>query len=426
VSASFDPRTYRDPQPSAALIQAIGPVNRAGLSLLLKLRAIDFPAQDLARMQKAVRPSTAAFLGPNHPEFLTDWLIDKELSVRVSPLMAHWASYEIVNASPAAQWFWLRNNLIANAPGGAGKEYSVRWALQGHGVLLHPEGQATWQSTHVGPLLPGIVDMASETSRRVREAGVEKPVWVVPVIWKLHFLGDVSAPLHREIAHIEQRLGLPAGVRSTPVEQRFAALQRGMLLRQWTKLELGDVAPDPSGSAYFAAQAAAIQTIRRELERRHGALDADIGRVQHAIRRSLRDLVATDPDGVRRDRARLYELTRLTGFAPELYDRPTLTQEEIAETLKRTRATLMLKGRRDSLHNLIPIAAGPRLAHIRVPEPLAIEAADIDDEVLRDAKVAELRSRMQATLDRTLAEIEPVVAPHRRANPLASGAAHSR
>jgi hypothetical protein len=415
--AKFDPRDYRDPIPNAALIRTLGPINHAALVLMLKLRAIDLPAADLARLSAAIRPGTAAFLGPNHPEFLTDWLIDKELSVRTSPLMAHWASYEIVNASPAAQWFWLRNNLIANAPGGNGKEYSIRWALQGQGVLLHPEGQATWQSYRVGPLLPGIVDMAWDASRRVLEAGVEKPVWIVPVIWKLHFTGDVGDGLRREMAHIEQTLELPLG-NALPVEQRFAALQRGLLVRQWTKLALGGAAPDPGGSGYFAAQAEAITAIRRELELRHGALDPDVGRLQHAVRRKLRDLDESDPEGVRRDRARLYELTRLSGFAPELYDRATLAQEEIAETLKRTRATLMLRGRRDSLHNLIPIAAGPRLVHIRVPEPLAADSSSGDDEPRRDAALAELHSRMQSTLDRTCAEIEPIVARYRRTNPL--------
>jgi hypothetical protein len=91
---------------------------------------------------------------------MTDWMLDKEVSRRVAPLMAHWASYEIVNPNPWAQAFWLRNNLIANAPGGGGKEYSIRWARAGHGVLLHPEGTPSWHGDAVGTLVPGIVEMA--------------------------------------------------------------------------------------------------------------------------------------------------------------------------------------------------------------------------------------------------------------------------
>src|SRR5262245_66688926 len=98
-------------------------------------------------------------------------MVDKEVSRRVSPLMAHWASYEIVNAGPLARVFWLANNLIANVPGGGGKAYSMAWATRGHGVLLHPEGTATWQGERVASLLPGIVDMAWETRSEERRVG---------------------------------------------------------------------------------------------------------------------------------------------------------------------------------------------------------------------------------------------------------------
>jgi hypothetical protein len=226
------------------------------------------------------------------------------------------------------------------------------------------------------------------------------------------------------MAHIERRLGLPAGG-GTTVEARFAAMQRGLLARQWKELELGDghPTPDATGTGYFAAQAAAIAAIRRELERRYGPLEADAARIQHAVRRAIRERADADPEGVRRDRSRLYELTRLMGFTPELYDRPALAQEEIAETLKRTRATLMLRGRRDSIHNLIPIAVGPRVVHVRVPEPLLVDALDaIGDGVLeRMSLLADLHGRMQRTLDGLCEELEPLVAPHRRPNPLYSG-----
>src|SRR5262245_45941358 len=118
TSGRFDPRVYRDPRPSAALIHALGPINRHFvLPGLMRIADIDFPAADVERLRSAVNPGTAAFLGPNHPEFFTDWMIDKEISRRASPLMAHWAAYDIVNMNPMAQGFWLRNNLIANAPG---------------------------------------------------------------------------------------------------------------------------------------------------------------------------------------------------------------------------------------------------------------------------------------------------------------------
>ena len=68
---------------------------------------------------------------------MTDWLLDKVISDEVAPNMASWAAADIVNGPMRS--FWLKNNLIANNGGQEAKDYSVNWALQGHGVLLHPE-----------------------------------------------------------------------------------------------------------------------------------------------------------------------------------------------------------------------------------------------------------------------------------------------
>ena len=341
----FDPLAYRDPAPRSVLIRALGPLNRhVLLRRLLRLARFELPAADLARLRAAVHPGTAAFLGPNHPEFMTDWLIDKEVSRLSSPLMAHWASYEIVNGSPFTQRFWLANNLIANAPGGGGKAYSVRWALAGHGVLLHPEGTATWQADRVGPLLPGIVDMAWEAAGEVREQGASRPVFVVPLVWKLHFTSDVSAGLTREMTHVERQLGLPRG--SGPVEERFAALVAALLERQCARLDLPAPGASSRGAGYFAAQRATLAAIRERLEAAHGALESEPARAQHQLRKAIRARAASDPDGARRDRGLLAEMQRLTSFDPALYDAPSLTQEHMAETLKRTRTALVTRGMR--------------------------------------------------------------------------------
>src|SRR5262247_2779377 len=104
----FDPLTYRDPRPQPWLIHALGPFNRWFiLRGALNLARIEFPAADRARLRAAVNRDTVAFLGPHHPEFMTDWMLDKEISRLVSPLMAHWASWEIVNLSPPVQRFFL-------------------------------------------------------------------------------------------------------------------------------------------------------------------------------------------------------------------------------------------------------------------------------------------------------------------------------
>jgi hypothetical protein len=423
-SRRFDPLAYREPAPRRALIRALGPVNRRlFLHGLLRLRRLELPEADLARLRAAVNPRTAAFLGPNHPEFMTDWLLDKEISCLASPLMAHWASYEIVNGTPLTQRFWLANNLIANAPGGGGKAYSRRWAREGHGVLLHPEGTATWQADRVSPLLPGIVDMAWETAGELAAAGDTRPVFVVPLAWKLHFTGDASRGLQGEMARIERELSLPRGAGAVP--ERFAALLASLLSRQAERLGLATPPADARSAGYFPAQAAALSAIRERLAAEYGELHADPVRAQHQLRKAIRARAASDPEAARRDRARLLELQRLASLDPALYDTPTLAQEQVAEVLKRTRTMLVTRGLANTVHNVLPIAVAPRIVHVRVPEALdvgAAHAAAHDPDAARDALLLELRRRLQGAVDGMRAAIAPVVDAHRRRNPLHSGA----
>jgi len=421
----FDRRVYLDPRPSRAFVHALGWLNRlVVLPRLVRLAAFDLPRADLERLRAAVNPGTAAFIGPNHPEFFTDWMIDKELSFRVSPLMAHWASYEIVNVSPAAQWVWLRNNLIANVPGGGGREYSIRWALAGHGVLLHPEGTASWHGGQVGPLLPGIVDMAWETCRRAADAGREVPVLIVPIVWRLHFTRDVSAGLAREMAHIERALELPPGD-GLALGERFAALQWNLLRGQSARLGL-PAAPAPAGPGardYFAAQAAALAAVARELESRGARAEHDLARIMHRARKTA--CAGGERPERERDRRLYLELWRLEGFPAALYDVPRLTQEQIAENLKRIRSVFVTRGRGDALHNLVPVPVGSRVLHVRVPEPLAAHeafaAGAADAEAAKARLLEALHARLQGALDALGAETAHETEPFRRPNPLWTG-----
>jgi hypothetical protein len=409
--ARFSPLEYRDPAPKAWLIRLLGVINRrAMLPGLLKIRRFDLPEADLARLRGAVHAGTAAFLGPNHPEFLTDWLVDKEVSRLCSPLMAHWASYEIVNASPLARAFWLANNLIANVPGGGGKAYSMEWARRGHGVLLHPEGTATWQAGRVSALLPGLVDMAWEAAGRLRAASESRPVLLVPVAWRFVFQGDARRGLARDMERLEQGLQLPAGG-ALSFEERFAALLRHLLVKQCERLGLSPPALE-AHAGYFTAQAATLVELRDSLAERYGELDADVTRAQFQLRKAMRERATQDPEGVRRDRGRLLELMRLASLDPLLYDRPQLAQERIAEVLKRTRSSLLTRGFANVLHNTIPVAAGPRTVHVRVAEPVAVhtvwnEALPDGGAAAREALLAAHRQRLQSALDELGRELAP-------------------
>ena len=179
--------TFVAPEPSLPLIKAMTVVNRvlmlrgvpgfrdippfnriAGLRGIANVRHIDFPETERARLAALAGPGKATFITPNHPEFFTDWMIDKEIASHVCPLAAFWATNGVVNGlGKLAQKFWLANNLIAQIPGNsqAAREHSVGWALQGYCVLLHPEGSVGWHGDYVAPLMPGAVEMAREALR---------------------------------------------------------------------------------------------------------------------------------------------------------------------------------------------------------------------------------------------------------------------
>ena len=133
--------TFVPPRPSKPLIRAMTAVNRVfmlkGIPVLRDLwpfskvppfrglanvRHLDFPAADEARLAAVCGPGKATFITPNHPEFFTDWMIDKEIVARVSPLAASWATHGVVNGlGRLAQKFWLANNLIAQIPGNSAR-----------------------------------------------------------------------------------------------------------------------------------------------------------------------------------------------------------------------------------------------------------------------------------------------------------------
>src|SRR5262249_60267330 len=95
----------------------------------------------------------------------------------------------------------------------------------------------------------------------------------------------------------------------------------------------------------------------------------------------------------------------------------------IAEGLKPARSSLLTRGLANAVHNTVPIAAGRRIAHVRVAAPIAVRVADGARETdggsaARAALLAEHRSRLQGLVDRIGAEVAPEVARFRLPNPL--------
>lgn len=410
-------KAFKAPRPSFFLMWLLGFVNRwvllTGLPLLRRipvirdlplvrgyfwLREIDLPAADEARLRRAVNPGTAAFIGPNHPEFGFDWMMDKELSTRVAPRMASWAAHQIVATAPG---FWLRNNLISHNGGQAAVNHSVDWALRGNGVLLHPEGSVHWTAGTIHPLFKGIAEMACAAARR---AGVNgRPVYIVPVVWRLEYVGDVGPALHREMAYIERSLGLPES-EEVDAGARLQSLQTRILNRRM--LHFGFDARQHAGCDFFTRQDAFRSWLMTGLLERYPVDVADsdertLTRVERAVHDALR-LAETDEDRAarRHDHAIVHEAMRLCGFSREAYGETPLTQEQIGESLKRIRATLLRHGLRNVIHNFVPTPFGPRVARVRVPEPILVDPARaVQDDGYAAELLARLRLAMQAAID---------------------------
>ncbi|TGQ56207.1 hypothetical protein EN836_05420 [Mesorhizobium sp. M1C.F.Ca.ET.193.01.1.1] len=407
------------PRPNPALINVMTIVNRivmlrgvpgfrdflpfnrlAGLRGVANVRHIDFPAADQQKLQACCGAGQATFITPNHPEFFTDWMIDKEVVSRVSPLAASWATHGVVNGlGRPMQKFWLANNLIAQIPGNneAAKAHSVDWALKGHGVLLHPEGGVGWHGNFVGPLLPGAVGMGLEALQRGREMNKEFNAWVAPVVWKLAFTGNVEQALARECAYVEKSLKIEGAAGGSPSE-RVYRIYSTLLSRD--ERACGLTAEE--GAPYAVRQQSALAELGRQVAAAIAAEPGlDMAELLRHSRRWLREGKA-DADEQKRVRKLTETIQRIQRVGPWAFANQTITQEEIAEHLKRIRNDYCKGTLRDTINRFIPQPAGPRCAHIRVPEPLGLHAygGSIDEALVM------LRSRMQQAVTGIVAELQ--------------------
>ncbi|TIQ33421.1 MAG: hypothetical protein E5X48_23325 [Mesorhizobium sp.] len=377
------------------------PFNRlAGLRGVANVRHIDFPSADQQRLQARCGEGQATFITPNHPEFFTDWMIDKEIVSRVSPLAASWATHGVVNGlGRVMQKFWLANNLIAQIPGNnqAAKAHSVDWALKGHGVLLHPEGGVGWHGDYVGPLLPGAVEMGLEALQRGRETNKDFKAWVAPVVWKLAFTGNVERALARECAYVEKSLKI-AGSGDGSLPERVYRIYSDLLSRDEQAFGL----TAEQGVSYAVRQQRALAELGQRLA---DGIAADPGLdLAELLRRSRRWLREGKKDAEEQKRVRKLAETiqRIQRVGSWAFADRTITQEEIAEHLKRIRNDYCKGTLRDTINRFIPQPVGPRCAHIRVPQPLGLH--DYDGSV--DEALAVLRTRMQEAVTKIVTELE--------------------
>lgn len=393
---------FQKPKPNKWLIKILVPLNRfinlQGIKLLqwipimgkmpvirglCDVSVIDFPELDAERLKHLIdTPDHVVFIGPNHPEFYTDWMLDKEISARCAPMVASWATHDIVNGmGKAMQKFWLANGLIAQIPGATkdAKDYSIDHALAGHGVLLHPEGKVGWHSNTIGPLFDGIIDMAREAKRRAPD----KKVFIAPIVWKLYFHHNVLVDLHTEMDWIEERLALLPSYHHE-LDERLPLLLGHILLNiagQHGVLVKSDV---PSVMIEDV-----IHGLRHLLATECN-IDASL-----PWREALKLLKEEMPHGAKKASQIARHIDALSRWQFGMYHRDKITYEEIAEWLQLVRITMISGHWKDALHRIVPRPIAGRYAVIRMTEPFEIingfdESRDLNDMI---------RERMQLCLD---------------------------
>ena len=422
--------TFVAPKPNKTLIQAMTRINR-WLNLygtpglrdvpylnrlplvrgLCDIRHIDLPAADDARLKATLAADGMVFITPNHPEFFTDWMLDKELAARYAPMMANWATHDIVNGMGRwGQKFWLANNLIAQVPGDTEQAlaYSIDTAAAGTPVLLHPEGSVHWQGDHINTLFQGAAKMALQAA-----AQSSKPVFIQPLIWKLKFIRNEESALHAEMAQVERQLQIEAKpFLSLPL--RLARLYRHVL---WLRFQNMGFAP-PRQLSFFAAQDVLLEKLLLSLNEFgtfSGSLNEQAKQMLAAIRQAEKNGQAID----RMTRRRRRELAFILRNPQEVYHQPRWQQEHIAECLKRLRCDhLAWGGMGNKIHRFVPRPVGGRNAHIRVAEPLNIRALLAEQPGLDTAALtALLQQQMQQALDQLNAELNTARPPQEYANP---------
>ncbi|MEP9388106.1 hypothetical protein [Mesorhizobium sp. KR9-304] len=320
-------------------------------------------------------------------------MLDKEISARLCPRAAFWATNGVVNGlGKLAQKFWLANNLIAQIPGNSepAREHSIDWALKGNVVLLHAEGAVGWHSNYVAPLMPGAVEMANEALKRGRAADPGFQAFVAPVVWKLVFERDVEPKLLSECAYVEGRLKIEPGEGLSLPERAYRLYET---LLEWDEEDLGiEEGPAKTFAGRHRLLVAAVCRKLAELL----ALDKPLSEPSELLRIARRRLreAKSDPAAPQIKSAidRLALNLRLGAYA---FDGETVTQEELAEHIKRIRNDYCKGTMRDTLNRYVPRPAGPRTAIIRVPEAIAMHEFEgsVEDALML------LRGRMREALD---------------------------
>lgn len=419
---------------------------------------------DESALQAKVFPKGIHFIGPNHPEFFTDWMLDKHVVGTHHLSMANWAAHSVVNGmGKSMQKFWLANNLIAQIPGSGnqeGKAYALEQALAGHPVLMHPEGMVHWTANHLTPIFDGIADLAIKAHQQAKTQGMDVPVFIHTPTWKLVVVDETRDSAFRKIDKEIQSLVQYWCSQDSTTANAVAARHTATLMPyslahkfdQVHKLYLVEMLKRVTHITVLN-RSDRLTTVPEHLPLRtldmdnHDTYPVLLKKALIAIWQELhriagiaslpqdefgQDLMAlTTPewkakfkryantlkqhehllfrDQHKQCQKRLRFVHELLKFDPNFYATEQLTVEEVIECLQRLRTSFCHRSIRDKIHQYVPTPIMARRCYVNWETPLNVSA--LMEEYAREhdgadmpvaALTAKVFAQMQSSLHKTV------------------------
>lgn len=454
---------FKVPAPNKFVLRMTHPLNDVfflkGLPLLNKIpliKHIPFIGRGICRIRNidktpsSVNVSLAEginFVGPNHPEFFTDWMLDKHLVGKKDLLMASWAAGSVVNGMGSfMQKFWLANNLIAQIPGSGnteGKAYALEQALKGNTVLMHPEGMVHWTGKEISTLYSGIADIALQAAN---QAGAS-PVYIHTPTWCFRIVNETPESLmskfYKEIEDIGYYFGyFPSRIiASEPSKQlqldrdnlglHLSALHNFIITTQLQALGIpimyhrevpamqynqeplaADVYVElKNNTKYVLFERQVLKAITNKVLKAvhkpllpESATKEEIVNMFKEVKKAVQALQLPKTDSLR---ALVAVVDKLMGnmlkFNSAFYSNDYLSAEEIAECLQRLRTSYCKGSWTDTLHAYIPAPLTDRNCYVHWPEPIDVvewKRTQISEGLSDDAKAltAHVSKQLKASL----------------------------
>ena len=461
--------TFKTPSPNVWVLRATHPLNDVlflkGLPLLNKMpgiKHIPFIGRGVCRLrdisytpisERVSLKGSINFVGPNHPEFFTDWMLDKYLVGKKDVMMASWAAHTVVNGmGPKLQKFWLANNLIAQIPGSGnveGKAYALSQALKGHTVLMHPEGKVHWTGKRLSSLYSGIAELALNALQS-KDPQDTRPVMIHTPAWCFRITNETEASLVKKFTRELDDIGayfdfnLVSKVPADPVD--MLRIQRAKLGGHLYRLHnyilchevkaLGitimykQAAPhysygkEPTTSQITAqlGEGLSYRAIEQELLRAlvnkvyftcHTPLVLE-KQDKHTLLANFqawkKTMLYVENTTLSKDAQKLVKrvdalLGNITKFDVSFYDKAFLSAEEFAECLQRIRTSYCKGDWMDTLHKFVPAPLTDRNCYVHWGAPLDVSAW-AQAQAASDITAANLMQKVEENLTQALQAVQ--------------------